>query len=236
MRLPAILILTCLAAPAGAQTADSGDTPAGLSAVPEGCEAVASVAKSGCRVSIIMQCGAEHMVQSYVDGEAGDSHLFGANWDLLSYNSGPNDRGSFTITIDPSSGPGLDLARLIESGEDRTARKGTFSTPIIDGRAIEMEVIGTLRDETLTLNGVELRRGTAIRRFIVNRKNPALDAVFELDIYVSGARDLFIEGTVISTLNGKTTSVDIVPTAIFLPGQDGFGALRPAAAQCAGGT
>ncbi|MBU2980312.1 hypothetical protein KO498_00680 [Lentibacter algarum] len=189
---------------------------------PEGCVPIANVLKTNCTATIVMRCGSGFTEDTYTNGTRVDRHIFGHGWDLRGYVSEAN---SFTASIDTTSGHGMTLEELAETGTATGKRKGTFKTRVVRDRPIGVENTFTLSDETVTLSGVEMRKGVAKRLFIVNPNNRDLDSVWEIEIFVSKEKNLFFEGRSTQRMMGRVGMREQDPKEIVFPGDDGFGSV-----------
>lgn len=190
--------------------------------VPPGCEAVVTVEKAGCIATTVLNCGTHFEGRSFANGHLQASHLFTRDWAFSGY---VLRNGLQTVEIAFDEGRSITLADLVENGAATTDRRASIGSGRL--KALEYHLISeaALTGETVELGGHTFQRGTLRRSF--QRSNGANSLEFELEILVSPALDLLIEGMYSRQTKGSDPEIlNQTPRSLRFPGDPGFLALK----------
>ncbi|SLN63850.1 hypothetical protein TRL7639_03609 [Falsiruegeria litorea R37] len=192
--------------------------------VPGGCTPLATVHKNECRTSTLLMCGQDRQVLTFANGRPDIVHFYDGDWGLAGFLYQANAQTRFER--DPGRGAWLNLGDLIADGQDTEDGILLFSTRVVKNREFMFQGAYTLSDEVVELSGHAFRKGTLHREM----QREGIDSSwlgFDMDIYVSEALGLFVEGDLTSHARDRASfTADHTPRVIRFEGEPGFLATR----------
>lgn len=194
--------------------------------VPEGCIAMATVHKTMCHVTTVMDCGARKVAVTFADGAPLVIHDYTPEWELIEFRYANEQVAQMTAV--PGTGTNMDLTTAIETGTVEENGEFLFSTNVIKERKYVLDGHIDFTGETVDLSGVPFHKGRIFRVFELKPGNGGLD--FEIDVYVAKDRDLVFEASWQRSVFGNNVETfDQTPMEIHFQGDAGFLATKPEA-------
>jgi hypothetical protein len=197
----------------------TGSVYAQTAAVPEGCDAVATIQKQSCFATTVFECADGKQVNSYQNDELQSIHFHSSTWQIVSFLM--IEMGNAEMRAIESSGSNTNLNAAMDAGVETESGKFLLNTGVIKDREYTMSGTLTMSGETLDLNGVTFAKGSVSRVFEINPGDGGLG--FDAEIYYAPDLDLFVEGKWTRSMFGDTQqSFDQTPVGLSLPGDSGF--------------
>lgn len=188
-------------------------------AVPANCRAIATVLKTSCYATTLIDCGISREAHTYHKGKPQVVHAYTSKWETTEFRQ-PGFSG-MKMTAVPGTVANTNITALLEAGWSQEAGKFTLSTRMIKNRPYVLTGRIELTDETVTLGGVEFRKARMYRVFETEIGTGGME--FEIDIYLSPERNIMFEADWTRSVFGSDQE-HFVQTPIHLawPGEPGF--------------
>lgn len=212
-----------IAVPFLALIAAPGDLRAETVAVPEGCTAVATVLKSLCQATTIFECGASREAHTFRDGEPTVVHVYTPDWKMTEFRFAGFSGASMTAV--PGTVANTRLEELLDTGTSEEAGDFVMNTRMIKDRPYTMSGRIEMAEDEPELGGAVFKKARMFRLFEL--KPGAGGMEFEIDLYISGDPDVFIEGSWTRSVSGSEKEMfDQTPYDVVWPGEENFMAVR----------
>lgn len=192
---------------------------AGTVKIPDGCEALLTIHRDSCIASTYVRCGALTEVHSYEHGQLSDTHIFGPDWDLVSYFA---DGGRSALKAAEGSSPEASLSTALETGESIGEREMFVSTGVLKGNPVQMSSVLRIGADEVQISGQTFLTGTLSRTMVV--KKNGVTSQWDFVAYAANDSSLLIEGRVERNQFGQTDILEWTPRKISMPGEIGFAA------------
>lgn len=189
-------------------------------AVPESCNAVATVHYSACETTTYLQCGdAGWLGVTHMRGkQLGVTH-YGTDWNFLKWETEGSARMTFEIV--PNSGKALDWDVLREDQVQEASADYVINTKVLKNQGFVLSGSTRATGEVVTLNGEAFDVYEGERNF--KRNGASMTLNFRMRLLFSQERDLMIDGSSQRAVNGHGwMPVATQPQALRGPGEPGF--------------
>lgn len=193
-------------------------------AIPEGCTPIATVLKTECHATTLMECGARREAHGYKDGELLVVHEYSPAWELIEFRYAGFSGASMTAV--PGTVANMQIETLLETGRSEESGEFLMNTGMIKDRSYTLSGHIELTGETVELGNTQFQKALITRLF--ETKPGAGGMVFTIDMYVSPERDVLVEADwTRSVFDSETELFNQTPYHLAWPGEDGFLADKP---------
>ncbi|TMM52682.1 hypothetical protein [Sulfitobacter sabulilitoris] len=192
--------------------------------LPAGCTAIATVQKSQCHATTVLDCGDRKEAHTFQDGGYRVIHVYKPDWEMTEFRFA--EMGGARMTAVPDTGSNIRLSELLETGSSEEDGVFLLNTGVIRDRKYTLEGRVELTGEDVDIGGATFKKGRIYRTFALKPGAGGLE--FEVDLYVSPERDLMFEASWQRSIFGNNLETfDQAPVSIAWPGDAGFMATRP---------